>query len=137
MRGDIIHRTGDNNCDRVALSLRCVLRNECIVNIDKVMTLSPINTLTTRTRPINTHKAKVMLMNKQWIDMLSIMSSKNIKSFNYADNPTVWETGDWQILTLFQKCKFIIWRFYYRFILRKLSTESGTLFWWNDQLKTK
>jgi hypothetical protein len=128
MRGDVIHRTADNFCDRLALSLRCVKREECVVSIKNVMTL----TSSPRIQPINTHKAKVMLFNKQWIDMLSIVSASNKQSLNYADHPNIWEYGDWSSLTLFQKCKYFLWTFYYKYTLKLLSSGKGTLFYWHS-----
>jgi hypothetical protein len=132
MRGDVIHRTGDTKCKRLALSIRCVLKEECVVDIDKLMRLSSIDNV--RNKPINTHKAKVMLMNKQWIDMLSIMSASNISKLNVADNPEIWENGNKNQLTIFQHIKFYIYRIYYRYLLKQLSTNTGTFFYWSNAL---
>jgi len=127
MRGDMIHRTADNLCERLALSLRCVKRDESVISINKVMAL----TASLERQPINTHKAKVMLLNKQWIDLLSIMSASNQSTMNYADHPSVWENGDWAALSFFQKCKFFLWTFYYKYTLKALSSGKGTLFYWH------
>jgi hypothetical protein len=131
MRGDLIHRTQNNLCNRLALSLRCVKKSECVINLKNLTTLSLKNTENLRILPITIHKAKVMLMNEQWIWMLSILSVYN-NTLNFADYPDIWEYSDWSILSNFQKIKCLTYFIYYKILLKYLYLGNGTLFWWND-----
>ena len=124
IRGDVIHKTNDMLTERVALSLRCVNKKECTLNLNKLMILS-----SNKNKPITTHKAKVMYLNDQWSWMLSIIKASNKESFNFAENPTIWEKSDWSSLTFFQKCSTIYWFIYYKLLLKGL-TKNGTLFYW-------
>jgi hypothetical protein len=72
-----------------------------------------------------------MLMNEQWIWMLSILSVYN-NTLNFADYPDIWEYSDWSILSNFQKIKCLTYFIYYKILLKYLYLGNGTLFWWND-----
>jgi hypothetical protein len=124
IRGDVIHKTNDMLTERLAISLRCVNKKECTLHLNKLFILS-----SNKNKPITTHKAKVMYLNDQWSWMLSIIKASNKESFNFADNPTIWEKSDWESLTFFQKIASIYWFIYYKLLLKNL-TKNGTLFYW-------
>jgi hypothetical protein len=109
LRGDVIHKTSDSRCRRVALSLRYVNKSET-----KVSQL--YNRMTSQ-------KAKMMLRNKSWLWILAYLSAKNIKTVSMVEHKKLWEQQEVGKLTCFETLKSYFYYSYHYLKLKSINTK--------------
>jgi len=90
MRGDVIHKTQDSRCRRLALSIRCVNHSESLLTWKALLNMTR-------------QKAKMMRNNPQWAMVFGIMAARGITKFNFAAESHVWEKPDMSKLSIFEK----------------------------------